>query len=83
MYEEYDEGPQYNHYDYRVKADIPLFSGIKEFLDWLSEVGRFFNVMKVPKIKHLKKKKMVARNSAEEYTCCLVGQARSSTEGAT
>lgn len=43
--EEIAEGNQQNNYDYRVKADIPLFygtMGVEEFLDWQIDVDRFF-----------------------------------------
>ncbi|CAN0886041.1 hypothetical protein LINGRAHAP2_LOCUS15259 [Linum grandiflorum] len=50
-------GNQQKHNDYRVKTDIPLFYGtmrVDEFLDWLVDVDRFFDLMGVPENKQVK-----------------------------
>ncbi|CAN0923295.1 hypothetical protein LINGRAHAP2_LOCUS33497 [Linum grandiflorum] len=50
-------GNQQKHKDYRVKIDIPLFYGtmrVDEFLDWLVDVDRFFDLMGVPENKQVK-----------------------------
>ncbi|CAN0852338.1 hypothetical protein LINGRAHAP2_LOCUS5290 [Linum grandiflorum] len=50
-------GNQQQHNDYRVKTDIPLFYGtmrVDEFLDWLVDVDRFFDLMGVPENKQVK-----------------------------
>ncbi|CAN0846753.1 hypothetical protein LINGRAHAP2_LOCUS4606 [Linum grandiflorum] len=50
-------GNQQKHNDYRVKTDIPLFYGtmrVDEFLDWLVDVDRFFDLMRVPENKQVK-----------------------------
>ena len=47
-YHGYDQGDGGN---FRLKVNIPKFYGnynIEEFLDWLDEVERFFNYMKIP-----------------------------------
>ncbi|CAN0824516.1 hypothetical protein LINGRAPRIM_LOCUS1705 [Linum grandiflorum] len=50
-------GNQQKFNDYRVKTDIPLFYGtmrVDEFLDWLVDVDRFFDLMGVPENKQVK-----------------------------
>ncbi|CAN0912393.1 hypothetical protein LINGRAPRIM_LOCUS698, partial [Linum grandiflorum] len=50
-------GNQQQHNDYRVKTDISLFYGtmrVDEFLDWLVDVDRFFDLMVVPENKQVK-----------------------------
>ncbi|CAN0863144.1 hypothetical protein LINGRAHAP2_LOCUS8633 [Linum grandiflorum] len=50
-------GNQQQHNDYRVKTDISLFYGtmrVDEFLDWLVNVDRFFDLMGVSENKQVK-----------------------------
>uniref|UniRef100_A0A6N2KHU6 RNA-directed DNA polymerase n=1 Tax=Salix viminalis TaxID=40686 RepID=A0A6N2KHU6_SALVM len=46
-----------NQPEYRVRADIPLFHGklqIEEFLDWISEVERFFDFTELAEARQVK-----------------------------
>ncbi|CAN0838647.1 hypothetical protein LINGRAHAP2_LOCUS2269 [Linum grandiflorum] len=50
-------GNRQNRNDYCVKVNIPLFYGtmrVDEFLDWLVDVDRFFDLMGVPENKQVK-----------------------------
>ena len=40
--------------DFRLKVDIPYFYGnlnIRDFIDWLANIDKFFDYMEVPKEK--------------------------------
>jgi hypothetical protein len=46
-----------NHQEYRMKVEIPSFSGnleIEPFLDWIYEVEKFFDMAYVSEDKHVK-----------------------------
>ncbi|XP_019053155.1 PREDICTED: uncharacterized protein LOC109114638 [Nelumbo nucifera] len=49
--------PRRNHDEFKLKVDIPTFSGdldIEGLLDWITEVDRFFEYMEIPKERRVK-----------------------------
>ncbi|GJW37932.1 RNA-directed DNA polymerase [Tanacetum coccineum] len=38
----------------RIKVDIPTFSGIEDFLDWVSETEKYFELMDIPEDSQVK-----------------------------
>ena len=57
----YNGRPDLGHfggdYEYQLKMEFPTFNGqlhIEEFLDWLNEIERFFDYMKIPDDKKVK-----------------------------
>lgn len=82
--EEIAEGNQQNNYDYRVKADIPLFygtMGVEEFLDWQIDVDRFFDVMGVPENKQVKMVAVKLKKTAAVWWDKLVVQRQRQRRG--
>ncbi|CAN0837960.1 hypothetical protein LINGRAHAP2_LOCUS1944, partial [Linum grandiflorum] len=70
-------GNQQKHNDYRVKTDIPLFYGtmrVDEFLDWLVDVDRFFDLMGVPENKQVKMVAIQLKSIAASWWDKLVFQ---------
>ncbi|KAK0579038.1 hypothetical protein LWI29_020033 [Acer saccharum] len=73
-----------NQPDYRIRADIPLFNGklqIEEFLDWISEVERFFEFTKVTEERQVKLGNKTVADYTEEWSRLSVRNNLNETEG--
>nr|GEX11273.1 hypothetical protein CTI12_AA288430 [Tanacetum cinerariifolium] len=60
---------QRNHMP-RIKADIPTFSGslnIEDFLDWVSETEKYFELMDIPEDSHVKYVAYKLRGAASSW----------------
>ena len=52
-----DHGYERNSGDFKLKVDIPFFSSnlnIEDFIDWIVEIDKLFDYMKVPEEKRVK-----------------------------